>query len=133
MSMTNKEIAKSWFAAIDKKDFNAVKAMMHSGHEFHNPMMPQPANAEGHIGMMQMMTGALSGGHILDLVLEDDNHVVVRGKWSGKHTGEFNGVPATGKSVEFTFTDVFEIIDGKVRKEALEMNPMAIMAQIGAN
>jgi predicted ester cyclase len=46
--------------------------------------------------------------------------------------GEFNGVPATGKPVEFYFVDLFNIVNGKVTNEHLEMNPMTIMQQITA-
>jgi predicted ester cyclase len=130
--MTNKEIAKAWFAAIDKREFEKVKGLMHPAHKFHNPMTPAPAGTEEHIGMMQMMTSAFSGQHELELILEEGKHIAVRGRWKGRHTGEFNGVPATGKTVEFTFTDIFEISEGKVRREDFEMNPMAIMAQVSA-
>ena len=130
--MTNKEIARKWFESIDKHDFATIRSLMHSDHTFSNPMTPEAIGPDEHIGMMQMMTGSFTGQHTLTLVLEDGNHAIVRGRWSGKHTGEFQGVKATGNDVTFTFIDIFEIVDGKVRKEAFEMNPMAMMAQISA-
>lgn len=130
--MTNKEIAMAWFANIDKNNFDGVKNLMDSNHSFQNPMTPAPVGIDQHIGMMQMMTSAFSGAHILELIIEDEGHAVVKGRWKGTHTGEFNGIPATNKPVEFTFIDIFEIVNGKVRKEAFEMNPMSIMQQIGA-
>jgi predicted ester cyclase len=130
--MTNKEIVKSWFAHIDNNSFTDVKNLMDANHSFQNPMTPSPVGADQHIGMMQMMTSAMNGAHHLDLILESGNHVVVSGTWKGKHTGEFNGIPATGNPVEFPFIDIFEIVNGKVAKEHLEMNPMLIMQQIGA-
>lgn len=130
--MTNKEIVKAWFAAIDAKDFNAVKNLMDSKHKFRNPMTPTPVGVNEHIGLMQMMTSAFEGKHTLNLVFGDDEHVAVSGKWSGKHTGEFNGIKATGKSVEFYFVDLFHVVNGKVVNEHFEMNPMTMMQQIGA-
>jgi predicted ester cyclase len=129
--MTNKEIVKTWFAAIDAKDFNTVKNLMDSKHKFRNPMTPAPVGIDEHIGMMQMMTSALEGKHTLNVVFGDDEHIAVSGKWSGKHVGEFNGVPASGNLVEFHFVDILNIVNGKVVNEHLEMNPMAIMQQIG--
>lgn len=129
--MTNKDIARAYFGAIDKKDFAALRGLLAEGHEFHNPMMPKPATADEHIGMVQMMTGALTGEHVLDLLVDDGDHIAIRGRWKGKHTGDFNGIPATGMPVEFTWTDIMEIRNGKIAHEALEMNPMAIMSQIG--
>ena len=130
--MTNKEIAKKWFASIDAKDFNTVRTLIDSKHQFRNPMTPAPIGIEEHIGMMQMMTSAFEGKHTLNLVFEEGDHVAVSGKWSGKHTGDFNGIPATGKQVEFYFVDLFNIVNGKVVNEHFEMNPAAILQQIGA-
>ena|SRR5688500_18276107 len=130
--MTNKEIAKAWFSAIDSKKFEAVKTLMDSKHTFQNPMTPAPVGIEEHLGMMQMMTSAFEGEHVLEQILTEGEYVTVRGKWQGKHTGDFNGIAPTGNNVRFTFMDIFHVVNGKVVEEYFEMNPMAIMAQIGA-
>jgi predicted ester cyclase len=130
--MTNKEIVKAWFKAIDTNNYDSLKALMHEQHAFSNPMTPAPVGIQEHLGMIKGTTDALGGEHVLDLVLQDGEYVVVRGSWNGKHIGEFNGIAATGKPVHFTFTDIFHIVDGKVKEEYFELNPMAIMAQIGA-
>ena len=130
--MTNKELVKAWFAGIDSENFEAIKNLMDEKHKFYNPMTPAPAGVVEHLGMMQAMTSAFSGQHHLDLVLEDGNHVVIKGHWIGKHTGTFNGVAATGNEVKFTFVDIFLIENGRVTKEHLEFNPMSLMVQIGA-
>ncbi|MBI2718789.1 MAG: ester cyclase [Rhizobiales bacterium] len=82
--------------------------------------------------MMQQMTSAFTGAHQLDLLIDDGSHVAVRGHWNGTHTGDFDGMRATGRPVSFTWIDIFEIRNGKVVREAFETNPMAIMAQIDA-
>ena len=120
--MTNKEIATTWFASIDKKDYATIKGLMHPDHKFINPMSPAPSGQDEHIGMMQMMSGAFTGVHKLDLMLEDGNYIVVRARYVSTHTGEFNGIKPTDKPVELSFIDIFEIVDGKVRNEILEMN-----------
>jgi steroid delta-isomerase-like uncharacterized protein len=130
--MTNKDIVKKWFAHIDSKQFNEVKSLMNNDHSFKNPMTPEPVGVDQHLGMMQMMTSAFDGTHILDLVLESGDYVIVSGRWNGKHTGAFNGIPASGKTVEFPFIDIFHVKNGKVTDEHMEMNPMSIMQQLGA-
>jgi predicted ester cyclase len=105
---------------------------MDENHSFQNPMTPAPIGADQHLGMIQMMTTAMKGAHYLDLILESGDYVTISGKWKGKHTGDFNGIAATNKSVEFPFIDIFHIVKGKVTDEHMEMNPMIIMQQIGA-
>ena len=131
--MKLKELVKNWFAYIDAQNFEGIKSLMDAQHKFHNPMTPEPAGVDEHLGMMQMMTGAFQGRHHIDILVEEGNRVAVYGRWSGKHIGEFNGVPAMGNTLTFTWADVFQIDNGKVVNEYFEMNPMSIMAQITTN
>jgi predicted ester cyclase len=96
-------------------------------------MTPEPANQEQHLGMVQMMTSAFNGKHELRQVVSEGDLVAISGSWSGKHSGEFNGVPATGKDIRFSWMDMFHIVDGKVKEEYFEMNPGSIMMQIGGS
>ncbi len=128
--MTNKEIVTAWFKAIDNQDFGACADLLDNSHSFRNSMSPVPVGKEEHLGMVQMLTGALDGTHKLNLLFGDDEHVAVSGTWNGTHVGEFNGVAASGKKVEFNFVDLLQIVNGKIKNEHLEMNPMSIMAQI---
>jgi predicted ester cyclase len=130
--MDTKELAQRWFAHIDAKDLAALKGLLDPRHSFKNPMTPAPVGGEEHLGMIRMMTSALEGEHILDRLVAEGGYVAVSGRWRGSHTGEFNGIPATGNQVEFTFVDVLHFENGKLTDEHMEMNPMAIMAQIGA-
>lgn len=130
--MSNKDIARKWFAHIDAKDTAALKGLLGPKHSFRSPMAPAPVGAEEHLGMVANLTTALKGGHILDKVLAEGDDVVVSGRYSGKHVADFMGVPATGKQVEFTFIDILHFENGKIADDHLELNPAAVMAQIGA-
>jgi len=127
--MAHKDIATDWFASIDANTFDKNEAMLADNHQFFNPMTP-PAGKEEHIGLLKMLTSGLHGKHILDLVLTEGDHIAVKGHWVGTHAGDFNGIPATGKPVEFTWVDILQIENGKIAREHMEMNPTAIMAQI---
>jgi len=128
--MTPKEFIKSWFADIDANKFDALKKKMNSNHQFNNPMTPTTVGSDQHLGMIQQMTDAWEGGHTLDVVISEGEWVTARGRWSGKHTGEFNGVPATGKHIEFSFLDMMHVVNDQVVEEYFELNPMSIMQQI---
>lgn len=130
--MIPKDFITTWFAHIDAKNFDGLKDMMDKKHQFANPMTPAPVGSEQHLGMMQMMTSSFDGKHLLDVVLSDGEWVTARGRWTGTHIGEFNGIPATGNKVEFSWIDMMHIVNGKVVEEYFEMNPMAIMQQVGA-
>src|ERR1041385_4502905 len=89
-------------------------------------------HSDMHIGMIQQMMGAFTGSHQIEQLISEGEWVVVRGRWSGKHTGEFNGIPASGKPVSFTITDIMHVVNDKVTEEFMEWNAMTLMTQIGA-
>jgi predicted ester cyclase len=130
--MTSKDFITTWFAHIDSKNFDGLKNLMDKDHQFNNPMAPAPLNNEQHLGMIQMMTASFEGNHLVDKIVTEGEWVTARGRWTGKHTGEFNGTPSTGKQVTFSWLDMMHIVNGKVVEEYFEMNPMSIMTQIGA-
>ncbi len=130
--MTPKELVQTWFKNLDNEDFDSIRALMSENHLFHSPMSPEAANKDAHIAMMQEMTASFQGEHIIDHLIEEDGKVAVHGRWVGKHTGTFNGIPATGNDVNFTYSDLFIIEEGKVTNEYFELNPMTFMTQIGA-
>ena len=105
---------------------------MGDSHQFSNPVVPQPLNADAHLGMIQQMMGSFTGAHTLEQMICEGEWVVTRGRWSGNHTGDFNGMPATGNAVSFSFTDIMHVVDGKLAEEVMEWNAMTLMTQIGA-
>lgn len=131
--MTNKEIVKGSFASIDAKDFTTMKNYMDSKYQFRNPFATEPISSDEHIGMSQMMSSSFSEAiHIIDVMAGDGDYVAVSARWKAKHTGEFNGIPASGNLVEFYFLEMFHIVNGKVLSTHVEFNPMTMMAQLGA-
>jgi steroid delta-isomerase-like uncharacterized protein len=87
-------------------------------------------------GMMKFY-GALVGGfpdltiHVDELVGEGDK-VVWRITASGTHSGPFQGVPATGKSVKFGAHYTFRIEHGKIVERWSTLDRLAVLVQIGA-
>jgi steroid delta-isomerase-like uncharacterized protein len=64
--------------------------------------------------------------------LEDGNLAAAQVTITGKHTGEFMGVPATDKSFEIECIDIIRIEDGKCAEHWGVTDNMALMQQIGA-
>ena len=48
-----------------------------------------------------------------------------------KHTGEFQGIPATGKEASFTSTDIYHIVAGKVVEQWTEGDTLGLLQQLG--
>jgi steroid delta-isomerase-like uncharacterized protein len=71
----------------------------------------------------------------LDITVEDviaeGDAVVMRQTMRGTHTGEFMGIPATGKSFEIQAIDIVRMRDGKATEHWGLTDDTAMMQQLG--
>ena len=68
----------------------------------------------------------------IDDLLADDEKVIERTTASATHKGEFNGVPASGRKVNWTEVHIYRFENGKIAEQWSEIDFLAIMMQIGA-
>ena len=66
-----------------------------------------------------------------DLVISGDR-VVGRFIYRGTHTGDFLGIPASGKPVEMRIIDIWRVQDAMFVEHWDELNLMQMFQQIGA-
>jgi predicted ester cyclase len=95
-----------------------------------------PGIAEGSLGVRQQFDGfraAFDGFHaeVLDQLAEDDR-VMTRKVFRGVHTGEFAGIPPTGREVEIHVIDIVRIVDGRIAEHWNIVDRLGLMAQLGA-
>jgi len=98
---------------------------------------PMPAgfspDREGLKSFIHALHGALSDTHAeLERVLVDDGQVAFRWRVTGKHTGEFLGIPPSHNHVETTGNDVAVVRDGKIEERWCEQDLLSLMSQLGA-
>ena len=67
----------------------------------------------------------------MDVVAEGDR-VVIRKTFRGTQTGEFMGMPPTGKSISVGVIDIFRIAGGKIVEHWGLADMMGMMQQLGA-
>jgi predicted ester cyclase len=67
---------------------------------------------------------------VLNIVAEGDKVVIVD-RFGGTHRGELFGRPGTGNHIEWTAIHIYTIRDGKILEDAILMDALAIMQQIG--
>lgn len=130
--MANTEIVKMWLDHDTHEKIDRMKSLMHAEHVAHVSISPVPLNTEQHLETLHRMHSIFGEQHhVIDQIIDNGSHVAVRGTLTAKHAGEFMGHQATDKSFTVTYMMFMEIVDGKVREEHLEMNPMSILMQLG--
>jgi steroid delta-isomerase-like uncharacterized protein len=67
----------------------------------------------------------------LEDVLAEGDRVATRGYFTGTHNGEFNGIPATGKSIKVNYCDIWRLENGKPVENWVQIDMMGMLQQLG--
>ncbi|MEO8149881.1 MAG: ester cyclase [Bacteroidia bacterium] len=131
--MDNKQVVLNFIKAADSDDFAAVEKLFGTKHQFHSSMSPAPMDTQHHLGMMKAFHDGFSNARheVLDL-FESGSKVVLRGIWHCTHTGTFNNIPASGKSINLPFIMIIEVENNEMRNQWIELDSMTMMMQMGA-
>ena len=130
----NKAIARRWNDEIwSKGNMAAVDGLMADDFVWLNVPPGVASDKEGFKQFETAALGAFSNKKcvIEDMVTEGDK-VAVRWTWSGKHTGNYMGMPPTGKQVAMTGVSIIRITNGKIAEEWDESDNLGFMTQLGA-
>lgn len=87
----------------------------------------------GQLAAIQMFLNAFKGlVNTIELSLGEGDFVCVHEKWKGVHTGEFFGVKASGKNVEWSSTAILQLRSGKICRAWDENDFLSLFQQIGS-
>ena len=128
----NKDIVRRYQDAYNTANYEALADVVAADVRTPNIVTGMPAGLEGAIavhqttllGMPDYMTT------IEDLIAEGDK-VVARVRMTGMHTGDFWGVPPTGRQVNLTAIYIVRIAGGKIVEHWGEEDGMKVFRQLG--
>jgi predicted ester cyclase len=126
----NKEVVRSFYAeAINGRDSYACERWL-SKRFVHNGVK---RGAEGQRLLVAYFLAAFDPlRHEILLLLAEDDLVAAHQRWSGRHVGEFLGVPASGNEIVFTSTAVLKLAGGEIVEAWDEMDSGAIVERLSA-
>ena len=79
----------------------------------------------------EMMRGAFPDlqAHVEDIVAAQDK-VAVRVRFRGTHSGEFLGIPGTGRAVEYISHEFYRIVGGLIAEEWICSDTATLLRQL---
>jgi steroid delta-isomerase-like uncharacterized protein len=134
LTEANLATMKRAFEALARKDLDACVALLTP--DFKINLAGVPYQASGHkawlsnAGQMIRAFPDLSV-HIDDMFASGDK-VTVRVRFTGTQTGDFLGVPPSGKRIDYESQEIYRFEDGKLAEEWICSDTMTMMTQIGA-
>ncbi|WP_024805009.1 ester cyclase [Nocardia sp. BMG51109] len=100
---------------VNRGDFSVVDEIYRADVVDHQPL---PGAPQGRDGVKYTIAGLRTGFPDLHVTIEEmsahRDYVVIHNTWRGTHLGEFLGLPATGRAVEFRGVVVWRLADGLI-------------------
>jgi steroid delta-isomerase-like uncharacterized protein len=126
-------VRREYELGVNEKDFDVRDGALASNYIGHFPGLPPIQGIEA---FKQFTSGFFTAFPDLQTTIEDliaeGDKVAVRQTWRGTHTGDFLGIPPTGKHVVFTSTEFYRVAGGKLAEEWVELDMLGLLQQLGA-
>jgi len=61
----------------------------------------------------------------------EDHVVMVAAIMTGEHTGQFNGIPATGRRIHHKQVHIFSVADGRIARHRAVRDDLGLLLQLG--
>ena len=130
----NKTIVRRIFAALNERDLDGVISYYNPDCRFHGwgPDTRQTLDVAGYKETMSALLNAfLDSRFPIEEVIAEGDRVAVPHSFRGTHQADFQGVPATGKSVAVNSIAIFRLENDKAAELWLSADFMGLMQQLG--
>ena len=136
MSEKNKAVIRRFYeAVVIAGKVNTTAIDQHLAADFVGHNLPAGlAGREGYKKFVSMFAASFSEMRCLEAydMIDNRDKVVVRWSSTGRHTGEFMGLPASGRWVTMKGIDIFRLAEGKIADLWQEVDVMGLLQQISA-
>jgi steroid delta-isomerase-like uncharacterized protein len=130
----NKALLRRFYDELwTKGDLEAISELVAEDFVDHHPLPGAPPGREGLAALITTWRRAFPGMRETceDLIAEGDK-VVGRFMMRGTHSGEFMGVPPTGRCVTMSGIDIVRVAGGKIAEFWYGEHLLELMQQLGA-
>lgn len=130
MLETNKALVRKWIDAWTANDLDVLAEVFARDYSVNETLI----GVEGVKQAVQFLHSVLSdiSAELLEMVAEADK-VVIRWTIRGRHTGNFMGIPPTGKALELVGINIYQIVDGKIHVNHEQTNIADVLQKLKAN
>ena len=128
----NKDIVRQYQEIYNSNDLDRLAEVVSEDLLTPNIMPGIPHGLEGAKAAHRIMLAAFPDYQtVIEDILGEGDKVAARIRMSGTNTGEFMGIPATGKRVEFTGMYIARIANGKIVEHWGEEDGVSLLQQLG--
>jgi predicted ester cyclase len=127
----NKQVAMRLYELLDAANPTAVGDLVTPDYAEHDPLPGQGTGRDGAVDRFSMIVAGLSPHFRVEDVVAEQDTVVVRWTNSGTHSGDFAGIPATGRPFTIGGIDIYRVRDGLLAEHWHQLDQLAMLGQLG--
>ena len=128
----NKAVVRRFVDVSNTRDLDALDELCASDFVNHDPANPAVRDLEGLKESWRMLGSAFPDMQTtIDALLTDGDCVIKRFTVHGTQTGEFNGIPATGRPITFQGIDIHRLENGRIKEIWWGYDNLGVLQQLG--
>jgi steroid delta-isomerase-like uncharacterized protein len=128
----NKGLIHRYIAAVDRGDVRALDEFIAPHFVDHSPFPGTTGDLAGLRQAFAIFQKGVPGTHTIDDLIAEGDKVAGRITGFGTHSGEFMGIPATGKKVQVAGIAIWRIENGRIVEHWSQVDSLGLMQQLGA-
>src|SRR5262245_2971317 len=134
LSANKETIVRFWYQELwDKWNISTADQLLTDDYQFHLPGVPVPLNREATKPVVAMFSGSFPDlTHTVNEMIGEGDTIAARWSVRGTHRGEFQGIPATGRTVNLSGLTVHHMRNGKICETWLSFDGAELLQQLGA-
>jgi predicted ester cyclase len=129
---TYKSLVRRFYdEALNARRVQVIDELALADYAEHDPL---PGQRDGLVGLkdrVSMLTEGLASTYTLHDVIATGDRVVVRWTNAGIHSGEFLGIPPTGRSFEIAGIDIYRIENDRMAEHWHVVDQLTMLQQLG--
>jgi steroid delta-isomerase-like uncharacterized protein len=129
----NKALIRNYLKEMDNQNFEIFNEAYAPDAKIYYPSnSSQPMSVDQSVPMAKSFYAAFPDfSHSIEEMIAVGDKVIARAVDRGTHQGEFNGIPATGKEIEFSVIAIFNFKEGRIVEVREEFDMLGLMQQLG--
>lgn len=130
----NKDVSRRWIEVFNARDEAGEADVRGPDYVAYAPasLEPKPLDSDA---WTRFLAGFVEGFPDLRITIEDavgeGDLVAQRVHFAGTHTGEFQGLPPTGRKVSFSGLELNRFVDGRVEEHWFQLDSLSLLQQLG--
>jgi len=131
-SESNKSLTRRFYEeALNARRVDVIQEVALADYIEHDPL---PGQRDGLVGLkdrVSMLIGGLASTYTVHDMIAEGDRVVVRWSNAGIHSGEFLGIPPTGRSFDFAGIDIYRIENDAMAEHWHVVDQLTLLQQLG--